>query len=96
MNIVTFIAYVPLSSMVLGAVIGLALGRFSKPRVGLWVLGLFVVVSIALLVRMAAIGPGDEEQAFTPFVTLTGGVFPGLFGGITGWVLGRTWKKRAM
>ncbi|WP_299849630.1 hypothetical protein [uncultured Roseovarius sp.] len=95
MNIVTFIAFVPLSSMVAGVLIGLTLGRFSTPRVGFWVLGLFVVVSIALLVRMAAIVPGDEEQAFAPFVTLTGGVFPGLFGGIVGWILGRTRKKRA-
>ena len=96
MNIVTFIAFVPLSSMVLGTLIGLALGRYSTSKVGFWMLGLFVVVSIALLVRMAAIGPGDEEQAFTPFVALTGGVFPGLFGGIVGWVLGRTLQKRAL
>lgn len=94
MSFATMIAVVPLGAMLLGGVAGLVLGRRLTPRVALWVLGVVVVASIALLVRLAMVQPGHEETAFMPFVWLTGGLFPALFGGILGWLAGRAWAKR--
>lgn len=92
---VTWIALLPLVSLVLGAIAGLALGRFAPPRAGAWALGLTVLVSLVLIVRLAAVQPGGEEAAFAPFAWLTAGIFPALFTGIMGWLGGRALRRRA-
>jgi len=94
MSMITVIAFVPLGTLIAGLLAGAALGHFTTPRVGFWGLGAFAVVILGLLVRLAMIGPGAEEQAFAPFVALTGGVFPALLGAILGWFGVRALARR--
>ena len=95
MDIPTMIAVVPLVAMVIGGLAGLYFGYSLRARPALWLLGAVALASVALLARMAVIAPGEEMKAFAPFVTLTGGLFPALFGGILGWVGGRALRRRS-
>ena len=95
MDVAGTIAYLPLPATALGAAAGYLVGRLLPGR-WIWALpAALTVVSIALLVRLAAIQPGNEEAAFGPFVWLTGGVFPALFAVIMGTYLGRALRNRA-
>jgi hypothetical protein len=95
MDVAGTIAYLPLTAMVLGAIAGLAAGRFLTGR-WLWALpvGLFAVV-LVLIVRLAMIPEGQEETAFGPFVWLTGGILPALFTVVMGTLGGRALCDRA-
>lgn len=94
MSVATMIAWIPLTALVLGGAVGLLLGLKLSARIALVALGAVVLACIVLLVRLAVIQPGNEEAAFTPFIWLTGGLFPALFGGIVGWIVGRALAKR--
>ncbi|WP_170400391.1 hypothetical protein [Ruegeria arenilitoris] len=93
-DIATF-AYLPLITLVLGAVAGFVAGRWIGFRGLLWLIGLTCVVSLGLIVMLAGVGTGEEEQAFGPFIWLTGGVLPFLLAVIVGGVGGRSLAARA-
>lgn len=95
MNVYQTVAIVPLASMVLGAVLGLVVGRYLSARVAAWLLGLIILVALVLIIRLVLVQPGNEEAAFGPFVWLNAGVFPILFSGVMGWLGGRALGARA-
>ncbi|WP_209509439.1 MULTISPECIES: hypothetical protein [unclassified Ruegeria] len=87
-DIATF-AYLPLISLVLGAVAGFVAGLWIGIKGLLWLIGLTSAVALVLIVMLAGVGTGEEEQAFGPFIWLTGSVLPFLFAVIVGGVGGR-------
>ena len=91
----TLIAILPLVAMVLGGGVGFGLGRFARPRAGAWALGVASLACVVLIVRLAAIQPGQEEAGFAPFAGLIAGLFPAIFAGIMGWLGGRALRKRS-
>lgn len=94
MDVAGTIAYLPLSAMILGAVVGLIIGRYLGGR-WIWVLPILLcLASLVLIVQLATIQPGQEEAAFGPFVWLTGGIFPALFSVIMGTFAGGALRKR--
>ncbi|WP_037308018.1 hypothetical protein [Ruegeria halocynthiae] len=93
-DIATF-TYLPLTTLVFGILAGFVAGRWIGLRGLLWLIGLASVVALALIVRLATVGAGEEQQAFVPFVWLTGGVLPFLFAVIMGGVGGRSLAARA-
>ena len=95
MSFATLIAVAPLAAMLVGAVAGVFLGRHAGIRPAAWLLAAVVGLSLVLLVWLASVGQGEEARAFMPFVVLTGGVFPALFGGVVGWLGGRALRRRA-
>ncbi|WP_371223384.1 hypothetical protein [Roseovarius sp. 2305UL8-3] len=95
MSMVTLIAFAPLGALVAGGLAGGVLGLYATPRASFWALGAFVVIILGLLVRLAMVGPGAEEQAFAPFVALTGGAFPALLGAVLGWFGARALARRS-
>ena len=95
MDVAATLAYLPLSAMVAGLLIGLIIGRVLTGR-WLWVLpGVLCAVSLVLIVKLATIQPGDEQSAFGPFIWLTGGLFPALFSVVMGTYVGRALHKRS-
>ena len=94
MSIGTLIATAPLAAMLLGGLVGLAIGYWLSNRIALRALAAFAAVCLVLLIYLATVGQGEEARAFPPFVALTGGLFPALFGGIPGWVAGKALRKR--
>lgn len=95
MTDVATLIYMPLAALVLGAVAGFVSGRWMGLRALLWLIGLTSATGLVLIVILATIGTGEEEQAFTPFVWLTGGVLPFLFTAVMGGVGGRSLAARA-
>ncbi len=95
MNVTATVSFLPLVSLVLGALIGLGVGRYLAPRIAAWLLGLVVLAALVLIIRLVLVQPGNEEAAFAPFVWLNAGVFPALFSGVMGWLGGRALRKRA-
>ncbi|NOC44072.1 MULTISPECIES: hypothetical protein [Ruegeria] len=93
-SVATF-AYLPILSFLLGAAAGFTAGRWLGLRGLLWLIGLASAVGLALIVVLAGIGTGEEEQAFGPLVWLTAGVLPFLFAAIMGGVGGRSLAVRA-
>ncbi len=94
MDVSGTIAYLPLTAMVVGAILGVLAGRFLTGR-WLWLIpAVLTVASLVLIVKLAVIQPGNEESAFGPFVWLTGGIFPALFAAIMGTLGGRALRKR--
>lgn len=93
-NIATF-AYLPLAALVLGTLAGFGAARWLGLRTLLWLIGLTSAAALVLIVMLAGVGTGEEEQAFGPFVWLTGGVLPFLFAVIMGGVGGRSLAARA-
>ncbi len=93
-DIATF-AYLPLISLVFGALAGFVAGRWIGLRGLLWLIGLTSVAALVLIVMLAGVGTGEEERAFGPFVWLTGAVLPFLFAAIMGGVGGRGLAARA-
>ncbi len=93
-DIATF-AYLPLITLVLGAIAGFIAGRWIGTRGLLWLIGLTSAVALVLIVRLTGVETGQEEQAFGPFVWLTGAVLPFLFAVIMGGVGGRSLAVRA-
>lgn len=93
-DLVSMIAFVPLVAIAGGALAGLAMVWYLGMRKFLWLLGLVGLVALLLIVRLAVIGPGEETDAFVPFVMLTGGLLPALFGVIMGGVAGRALARR--
>ncbi|SDW62877.1 hypothetical protein SAMN05444358_1011346 [Ruegeria halocynthiae] len=93
-DIATF-AYLPLITLVLGSVAGFVAGRWIGMKGLLWLIGLTSALGLVLIVMLAGIGTGEEEQAFGPFVWLTGAVLPFLFAAIMGGVGGRSLAARA-
>ncbi len=93
-DIATF-AYLPLISFIFGAVAGFVAGRWIGIKGLLWLIGLTTAVGLVLIVMLAGVGTGEEEQAFAPFVGLTGAVLPFLFAVIMGGVGGRGLAARA-
>ena len=96
MNVTATVSFLPLVSLVLGALIGLAVGRYLSPRIAVWLLGIVVVAAIVLIVQLVLVQPGNEEAAFVPFVWLNAGVFPALFSGVMGWLTGRYLRRRSL
>lgn len=94
MSTTMLIALLPLVAMILGGVVGFGLGRYAAPRAGAWALGLASLACVVLIVRLAAIQPGQEEAGFAPFAGLIAGLFPAIFAGIMGWLGGRALRKR--
>ncbi len=64
-------------------------------QVAAMLLGLAVLVALVLIVRLVMVGPGDEEDAFIPFIGLNAAVFPAIFAGVMGWLGGRALLRRA-
>ncbi|WP_170525247.1 hypothetical protein [Ruegeria arenilitoris] len=93
-DIATF-AYLPLAALVLGTLAGFVAARWLGLRALLWLIGLTSVVALVLIAMLAGVGTGEEEQAFGPFVWLTGGVLPILFAEIMGGVVGRSLAVRS-
>ncbi|WP_299989014.1 hypothetical protein [uncultured Ruegeria sp.] len=93
-DIATF-AYLPLISLMLGIVTGFVAGRWISVRALLWLIGLTSAVALALIIMLAGVQTGEEEQAFGPFVWLTGSVLPFLFAVIMGGIGGRSLAARA-
>ncbi|EEX11332.1 hypothetical protein SL1157_3411 [Ruegeria lacuscaerulensis ITI-1157] len=93
-DIATF-AYLPLAALVLGTLAGFVAARWLGLRALLWLIGLTSVVALVLIAMLAGVGTGEEEQAFGPFVWLTGGVLPFLFAEIMGGVAGRSLAARS-
>ncbi|MES0824704.1 hypothetical protein [Ruegeria sp. SCP11] len=93
-DIATF-AYLPLISLIFGAFAGFVAGRWIGTRGLLWLIGLTSVLALVLIVLLTGVGTGEEEQAFGPFVWLTGAVLPFLFAVIMGGVGGRSMAGRA-
>ncbi len=92
----TLIALLPVGAMIIGGGVGCALGRWASPRASFWVLGQFSFICLAVIIYLATIGPGEEQQAFTPFAWLTAGLFPALLAGVSGWAGGRALRRRAV
>ncbi len=92
-DIATF-AYLPLVSLIFGTIAGFVAGRWIGTKGLLWLIGLTSAVALALIVMLAGVGTGEEEQAFGPFVWLTGGVLPFLFAVIMGGFVGRSLAAR--
>lgn len=90
----TLFATLPLLSMIIGLLAGLALGRYGAPRVAGWALAVVSAVAVVLVIRLAMIGEGEEVKAFAPFAALTAGLLPALFGAIMGWLGGRALARR--
>ena len=95
MSLSSIIALLPMGSFLAGLLGGAVLGRFSTPRAAGWALMAFSAVAVMLVIRLAMIGEGEEIKAFGPFVTLTAGLFPALFGAVLGWLGGRALARRA-
>ena len=93
-DIATF-AFLPVITLVLGAIAGFVSGRWIGTRALLWLIGLTSAVGIVLIVMLAGVGTGEEEQAFGPFIWLTGAVLPFLLAVIMGGVGGRSLAARA-
>ncbi|TMV07922.1 hypothetical protein FGK63_10745 [Ruegeria sediminis] len=93
-NIATLF-YMPLVALVVGAIAGFVAGRWLGLRGLLWLIGLTSFAALVLIVILATIGRGEEEQAFGPFIWLTGGVLPFLFSVIMGGVGGRSLASRS-
>ncbi|MGI9370318.1 MAG: hypothetical protein ACR2O2_15925 [Ruegeria sp.] len=93
-DIATF-AYMPLAALILGTASGFVAGRWIGMRGLLCLIGLASGVALVLIVMLANVGTGEEEQAFGPFIWLTGGVLPFLFAVIMGGVIGRSFAARA-
>ncbi|NVO54581.1 hypothetical protein HW561_02110 [Rhodobacteraceae bacterium B1Z28] len=93
-DIATF-TYLPLTALVFGVLAGFVAGRWIGLRGLLWLIGLISAVALVLIVFLTTVGAGEEEQAFVPFVWLTGGVLPFLFAIIMGGVGGRSLAARA-
>lgn len=91
----TLIAMMPVGALIIGGVIGLALGRVASNRAGFWALGLTVGACLITIIYLATIGEGEEPRAFAPFAMLTAGLFPSLLAGVIGWVGGRALRRRA-
>jgi len=89
------IAFVPLIAIAGGVLAGMAVAWYLGIKGVLWLLGLLSVTALILIVRLAMIGPGDEADAFLPFIALTGGVLPALFGATLGGVTGRALSRRS-
>lgn len=87
-------ALVPLAGLLVGAAAGLLAGRHGGTRGFLWLLGLASLVALVIIIRLAAVGEGEEEKAFLPFALLTGVLFPGIFGIIVGGLGGRALARR--
>jgi uncharacterized membrane protein YfcA len=95
MDVAGTIAYLPLTAMVIGAIVGLIAGHFLTGR-WLWALPvLLCLVALVLIVQLAMIPAGQEETAFGPFVWLTGGIFPALFTVVMGTLGGRALRDRS-
>ena len=92
-DIATF-AYLPLISLIFGAVSGFVAGHWISIKAVLWLIGLTSAVALVLIVMLAGVEAGEEENAFGPFVWLTGGVLPFLFAAIMGGVGGRSLSAR--
>jgi len=92
-DIATF-AYLPLISLVFGAVAGFVAGRWIGTKGLLWLVGLTSAVGLVLIVMLAGVETGEEDQAFGPFIWLTGAVLPFLFAVIMGGVGGRSLAAR--
>ncbi len=88
-------ALVPLAGLMVGATGGLLAGRYGGIRAFLWLLGLVCLVALVIIIRLAAVGAGEEERAFMPFAVLTGILFPAIFGVIAGGFGGRALARRA-
>lgn len=95
MSMATTIAVVPLIFLALGLLVGFGAGRYLAPKAGAILLGLAVLIALVLIVRLVMVGPGDEEDAFIPFVGLNAAVFPVIFAGVMGWLGGRALLRRA-
>ncbi|NOD61865.1 MULTISPECIES: hypothetical protein [unclassified Ruegeria] len=93
-DIATF-AYLPLISLILGGVAGLIAGLWIGVRGLFWLIGLTSAVALALIVLLAGVSTGEEEQAFGPFIWLTGSVLPFLLAVIVGGVGGRSLAKKS-
>lgn len=93
-DIATF-AYLPLIALILGALAGFVAGRWIGLKGLLWLIGLTSAVSLVLIVVLAGVGTGEEEQAFGPFIWLTGAALPFLLAVIVGGVGGRSLAARA-
>ncbi|WP_170758776.1 hypothetical protein [Ruegeria lacuscaerulensis] len=87
-------AFLPLISLILGAIAGFIAGRWIGTKALLWLIGLSSAVGLVLIVMLASVGTGEEEQAFGPFIWLTGAVLPFLFAVIMGGVGGRSLAAR--
>lgn len=87
-------AYVPLAALLIGALLGLAVGRYFGLIKLLILLGAFGALSLLLIVRVAGVGPGEEGDAFLPYALLVGVLFPALFGAVMGGLGGRAWAVR--
>ncbi len=92
---ITTFAYLPLISLILGTAAGFVAGRWIGTKALLWLIGLASAAGLVLIVVLAGVGTGEEEQAFGPFIWLTGVVLPFLFAVIMGGVGGRSLAKRA-
>ena len=94
MTLLTTLAYGPLVALLVGGIAGLMAGRYLDGR-NLWLLpGALIAVSLYLIVRLAAIGEGQEESAFALLAWLTGGIFPALFTAVLGTLTGRAMSGR--
>lgn len=92
---VAIFAYLPLITLVLGAVAGFVAGRWIGLKGLLWLIGLTSFASLVLIVMLAGVSSGEEDQAFGPFIWLTGAVLPFLLAVIMGGVGGRSLAARA-
>ena len=92
---ITTFAYMPLAAFSFGTLSGFVAARYIGMRGLLWLIGLVSAVALVLIVMLAGVGTGEEEQAFGPFIWLTGGVLPFLFAAIMGGVIGRSFAARS-
>ncbi|MEX0307318.1 MAG: hypothetical protein AB3N12_08010 [Ruegeria sp.] len=92
-DIATF-AYLPLITFVFGGIAGFIAGRWIGTKGLMWLIGLSSALGLVLIVMLAGVATGEEEQAFGPFVWLTGAVLPFLFAVIMGGVGGRSLAAR--
>lgn len=95
MSFATMIVLLPLGAVLCGLLAGGVLGRFATPRAAGWALAAFCLLMLGLIVRLVFVTEGNEAMAFGPFVTLTAGLFPALFGAVLGWLGGRALARRA-
>ncbi len=92
---ITTFAFLPLAALILGTLSGFVAGRWIGLRGLLFLIALASAVALVLIVMLAGVGTGEEEQAFGPFIWLTGGVLPFLFAAIMGGVIGRSFAARS-
>ena len=92
-DIATF-AYWPLITLILGTLAGFVAARWIGLKALLCLIGLTSALGLVLIIVLAGVGTGEEEQAFGPFVWLTGAVLPFLFAVIMGGVGGRSLASR--